>query len=248
MVRSVKKALDVLWVIAESDSPLTLTEAAEYSGLPVPTARRLLATLAERSLVEREGNRYRLGVRAYELGMRAERSLGLIGASRPHLRRLADAAGENANLAILDGTEVVYLACEECSRMVRAFTVQGARVAAHATGVGKVLLSGLSDDGVMKLYEGVGLERFTRKTVASTEALMAEIRQARAHGYAADEGEREDGVSCLAAPVKDHKGAIVAAVSVSGPSSRLAGSRDRVVSLVMECGRRISQDLGWRGA
>ena len=248
MVRSVKKALDVLWVIAESDSPLTLTEAAVSSGLPVPTTRRLLATLAEFSLIERDGKRYRLGVRAYELGTRAERSLGLIGASRPHLRRLSDSAGENANLAVLDGAEVVYLACEECSRMVRAFTVQGARVAAHATGVGKVLLSGLSDDDIMKLYAGKQLERYTKNTIASAQELLAEVRRARAQGYASDEGEREEGVCCLAAPVRDHRGTIVAAVSVSGPSSRLVESKGRVASQVVECGRRISQDLGWRGA
>ena len=244
-VRSVKKAVDVLLAVAESDRPLTLTEAAIAAGIPVPTARRLLVTLAESSLVKREGNRYRLGVRAYELGKRAERALGLIGASRPHLRRLADAVGENANLAVLDGTEVVYLVCEECSRMVRAFTVQGARVPAHATGVGKALLSGLSDEEIAGLYPQERLQQFTAKTISTVQELLAEVRQARDLGYAADEGEREEGVYCLAAPVRDHRGQIVAAVSVSGPSSRLAKSRNQVRSMVLECARQISTDLGW---
>ncbi len=144
-VRSVQKAIDILIAVAEESGPATLTEIATKVRIPVATASRLLHTLTLASLLRRDGKGYTLGIRAFEIGKKAEKGLDLIGVSRPHLRSLADRTGENANLAVLDGTDVVYLICEECSRMMRAFTVSGARVSAHATCVGKVLLSGLLD-------------------------------------------------------------------------------------------------------
>ncbi len=244
-VQSVRKAVDVLLVVAQGDGPVSLTEAATKAGIPVPTARRLLFTLTETSLVKRDGKGYSLGIRAFEIGKKAEKVLDLISVSRPHLRALADRTGENANLAVLDGTDVVYLACEECTKMVRAFTVQGARVSAHATGVGKVLLSGLKDSEIEDLYSERPLPKFTSRTVVTLEGLLAEVRKARQTGSAVDEGEREEGVLCVAAPVRDYAGRVVAAVSVSGPSARF-GKRVAVSrSMTLECASHISSDLGW---
>ena len=244
-VESVRKAVAVLLVVAQSDRPLSLTEVAREAGIPVPTARRLLLTLTGSSLLKRDGKDYGLGIRAFEIGKKAEKALDLIGVSRPHLRVLADQTGENANLAVLDGADVVYLACEECSKMVRAFTVQGARVSAHATGVGKVLLSGLKDAQIAEIYAGKPLPKFTSRTVGTLDGLLAEVRMARESGYAVDEGEREEGVLCFAAPVRDYAGRVVAAVSVSGPSARFGEHRSESVSTTSECAARISAELGW---
>lgn len=245
-VQSVRKAVDILLAVAGNDGPVTLTEAAAKSGIPIATARRLLGTLVDTSLVRREGKGYSLGVRAYEIGKKAEAALSF-GGSRAYLRRLADRTGENANLAILDGTDVVYLVCEECSKVVRAFTVQGARVPAHATGVGKVLLSGLTGAEIEALYRGKSLESFTPRTMVTLETILAEARQARELGYAMDEGEREEGVLCVAAPVRDYWGRVVAAVSVSGPSARLGKARAECRRLTLECAADISKNLGWDG-
>jgi len=246
-VRSVRKAVGVLVAVAESHGPISLTEVAAKAGIPIATASRLLATLTETSLLKRNGKGYSLGVRAFEIGKSAEKVLDLIEISRPHLRFLADETGENANLAVLDGTDAVYLACEECSKMVRAFIVQGARVPAHATGVGKVLLSGLEDAEIEEAYRGATLVRFTSRTVTGVEELLGEVRKARENGYAPDEGEREEGVLCFAAPIRDYDGRIAAAVSVSGPSSRLGRSRAGSQRKTLECAKRISIELGWDG-
>ncbi len=244
-VRSVEKAIDVLFAVAESGGPVTLTEVAGKAGIPVATASRLLTTLTKSSLVKRDGKGYSLGIRSFEIGKEAERGLDLIGISKPHLRTLADRTGETANLAVLDGQDVVYLACEECSKMMRTFTVQGARVSAHATGVGKVLLSGLNEDQIRAVYREKQLYKYTSRTVDTVDSLLAEARLARERGYAFDEGEREEGVLCVAAPIREYAGRVVAAVSVSGPSSRLRRQRDACSDLTKECAARISAELGW---
>ncbi|MGE5579327.1 MAG: IclR family transcriptional regulator [Bacillota bacterium] len=244
-VRSVQKAIDILLAVAESGGPVTLTETATKARIPVATASRLLHTLTQASLLRRDGKGYTLGIRAFEIGKKAEKGLDLIGVSRPHLRALADRTGENANLAVLDGTDVVYLICEECSRMMRAFTVSGARVSAHATGVGKVLLSGLPDSQISRLYEGVSLPKFTSRTVDSLERLLSEVRLVRQRGYAVDEGEREDGVLCFAAPVRNYSGRVIAAVSISGPTSRLERRKSESRSMTQDSAARISAEMGW---
>lgn len=246
-VAAVKKAVEVLLAVSEGPEPVSLSEVSLRTGVPIATARRLLLTLVETSLIRREGKGYSLGVRAFEIGKRAEERIDLIEVAKPHLRRLSDETGENANLAVLDGTDVVYLTCEECSKMVRAFTVSGARVPAHATGVGKVLLSGLSDDEIQELYKDVPFVRFTGRTVSALPDLLEEVREARERGYALDEGEREDGVLCVAAPVREYGGRMVAAVSVSGPSARLQRQRTPAQKKTLECASAISRSLGWRG-
>lgn len=245
-VQAVKKAVEVLLAVSDGEGPVTLTEAAQKAEIPIATARRLLLTLVDASLLRREGKTYTLGVRAFEIGKRAEEKIDLISLARPYLKSLTEETGENSNLAVLDGSDVIYLACEECSKMVRAFTVTGARVPAHATGVGKVLLSGLPDEAVRELYKGKPLARFTSRTVDSPDALLAEIQKARTRGYATDEGEREEGVLCVAAPVKDYRGNVAAAVSISGPSARLGRRRVESQRRTMECAARISRNMGWK--
>lgn len=247
-VQAVRKAVDVLFAIAESDQAPSLTEIAAKTGIPVPTASRLLATLTEAALIVKKRKAYALGIRAFEVGKRAERGLDIIELARPHLRALADRTGENANLAVLDGIDVVYLACEECSKMVRAFTVQGARVPAHATGVGKVLLSGLDVAAIERLYGATALRRFTSRTVTSLGDLLQEVARVREAGFALDEGEKEAGVLCIAAPVRDYAGRVMAAVSVSGPTSRLGRHRAVCQKDTLECAKALSIDLGWTGA
>ena len=243
-VEAVRKAVAVLFAVSEGEGPVSLSEVARKTGVPVATARRLLMTLVGASLVRREGKGYTLGVRAFEIGKKAEKKMDLIEIARPHLRRLSDETGENANLAVLDNTDVVYLSCEECSKMVRAFTVTGARVPAHATGVGKVLLAGLSDGEIEALYRGVELVKFTARTVSTLSDLLREVRKARELGFAFDEGEREEGVLCVAAPVREYGGQVKAAVSVSGPSTRLDRQRVLAQGRTLECASAISRHLG----
>jgi len=198
-VNSVRKAVEVLIVVAEEEAPVTLSQVSHKTGLPLATAKRILDTLSGVNLVRKEGKRYSLGLLAFEIGKRAERAMDLPVLAKPYLEKLREETGENANLAILQGSDVVYLACAESFKMMRTFTVPGARVPAHATGVGKVLLSALSDEEIRRLYDGKPLTGFTPKTVTDIEVLLRQLEKAREQGFALDEGEREEGVVCVAA-------------------------------------------------
>ncbi len=231
--------------IAGEDKPLSLTEVATRTELPIATASRLLSTLTAQHVLVKEGRQYRLGLRAFEIGKRAERRIDLIRVAAPHLEELAAEAGESANLAVLDGTEVVYLSCVESGRMMRTFTVPGARVPAHATGVGKALLSGLKDSQIRELYRNKSLNRFTPKTLTNLDELLEEVEKSRQTGYSFDEGEKEEGVLCIAAALRDYSGKIAAAISVSGPASRMGRHLPESARLVLLYARRVSRDLGW---
>lgn len=287
-VRSVEKAVEVLVVVAEAPEPVSLTDVASQTGLPVATAKRFLDTLTKTHLLSKKSKLYSPGIRLFEIGKKAEQRMDLVSLAMPYLIKLRDKVGESANLAVLDKTDVVYLASVESPRMMRTFTVPGARVPAHCTGVGKVLLAQKSDKELRKLYEecispqhsgsvalgsvnssmplcdtrlqspkaGLGspdsatvkLQRFTSNTITSVDILIEEINKVRKLGYATDKGEREDGVVCIAAPVRDYSGSTVAAVSISGPASRLDDEgMFEVRAYVIECGQDITRSLGGTG-
>lgn len=253
----------MLIAVVEAPEPVTLTYVASNTGFPIATAKRLLDTLTKTRLLSKKDKLYSPGIRLFEIGKKAEQQMDLVSAAMPCLERLRDNVGESANLAILDNTDVIYVASVESPRMMRTFTVPGARVPAHCTGVGKVLLSGQSDFKLREsyaVYDSSGLlgapdspectgtaklQQFTPRTITSVNHLFEEIKKVRQLGYATDDGEREKGVVCIAAPVRDYALSMVAAVSVSGPASRLhKDALDKARAHVIECGRAISRNLG----
>jgi DNA-binding IclR family transcriptional regulator len=139
----------------------------------------------------------------------------------PILERLVQRTGETGHVAVLDGAESVTVAVVDGWRSVRMHSRVGERSPAHATAIGKALLSGLADDEVRARYGGRALERRTPRTIRSVGSLLGHLAGARAEGWAADAEELETGLRCVAAPVSDHTGAVVAAVGLSGPAGRL---------------------------
>lgn len=218
-VQSVERAIALTGSLAAT-SPASLSELAERNGLPVTTTHRLLATLAAHDWVRRlPGGDYVPGPALVTLGAAARRAVDPL--VEPALHDLAEASGETANYAVLDGDAVLYLAQQQSTRMMRMFTEVGARVPAHATAVGKVLLAGLDDGGLDAALQRAHLEATTPRTVTDPRRIRELVVAARHDGYAVDDEERELGVRCVAVPVCDELGRTVAAVSVSGPASRV---------------------------
>jgi IclR family transcriptional regulator, acetate operon repressor len=217
-VQSVERALDVLELLAGA-GPLGLSDVAAGAGLPEGTAHRLLRTLIVRGYV-RQGHdrRYALGTRPLGLGDAARRAT--VAGSTPFLARLVEISGETANLAVLEGDHVVYVAQVPSAHRLRLFAEVGRHVAAHSTAVGKVMLAGLSDREVSELVARTGLPPRTPRTLTSASALLDELARIRRTGWAVDDEEEETGVRCVAVPVLDD-GRVVAAMSVSGPTSRM---------------------------
>jgi IclR family acetate operon transcriptional repressor len=239
MVQSLDRALDVLEALAESDDEITISQLTERVGLPLGTVHRLLSGLVERGYAaqDRETRLYGPGPRLLEIGARAaaNRRFTLSRIARPALQELTAATDETSNLLTLQGDEGVYSEQVSSARLVRMFTEVGQRVPLYCTGGGKAILSGLTPDELGAYLARTTLRAFTPKTLAAPDALRAELQQARAQGFALDDEERELGVCCVAAPIFDRLGRCVAALSISGPTSRLPLER------AAELGPRVRQ-------
>jgi len=223
-VQSLERALDLLEALALGRE-LGITELAASAGLAPSTTHRLLATLVKRGYVTHNAanGRYLLGFKLAEVGSGLEHRLSrLRAAARPHLEAIQRETGETVNLVVLDADRVVYVDQVEGSRSVRMFTAVGASAPAHTTGSGKAIMAFGAPDELHRRYAGrEPLARLTPRSLTTIEALEQDFARIRRRGYAVDNEEHEDGVGCVACPVFDHTGAPIAAMSVSGPTSRI---------------------------
>ncbi|MEJ1090454.1 IclR family transcriptional regulator [Microbacterium istanbulense] len=227
-VQSVARAFDLLEALAASEGEDTLAALADRCGLAVPTAHRLLGTLQRRGYVRRlEDRRYALGAGLIGLGRVAVPPLA--DAAMPVLRELEDAFHETANLAVLDGDLVLYVAQVPSRQRMRMFTEVGRRVLPHSTGVGKAMLSAMAEPHVRSLVARTGLPSFTPSTLTDPDAFVADLRASRHRGFAVDDSEQEVGVRCIAVVVPGLPSPT--AVSISGPAARIT---DAIVPEVVE--------------
>lgn len=226
-VQSVGRALNLLERIVEADRELGLRELSVASDLAVATVHRLLTVLTELGYVRRNPvtRRYGVGHRAFSLASAIRRQGGLRDKSLPFLRELMVLTQESANLAVLDGDQITYLAQVQPPRLVRMFTQVGNHGPLHATGTGKAILAHLPDAERARLIARLTLARFTARTITQPPELEAELDRVRSRGYALDEGEFEEAVHCLAVPVFDAARHVIAALSVSGPMGRVTPER-----------------------
>ena len=240
-VQSVERTFALLELLAAAGGESSVSELAAGSGLPQPTIHRLVRTLVDLGYVRQlPSRRYSLGAGLIHLGDSASGMLAAM--ARPRLGELVEAVGETANLSMLDGDKVVYVAQVQSRHAMRMFTEVGRRVHLHSTGVGKVLLAQLDDRAVATLVDRVGLPAQTDRSITDPQAFAAEIRRARRRGYAVDDGEQELGVRCVAVPVLDAPGAF--ALSVSGPAVRMTAELvDRAVPALQSAASRLAGDL-----
>jgi IclR family acetate operon transcriptional repressor len=247
-VQSLVRALTLLNRIAESPGDgATLTELAQQVGLPASTAHRLLTTLEQERYVKfnPEGRVWSVGVQAFVTGCSFTKTRSLVQLARPHLRHLMEESGETTNLAVEDEGEAVYLAQVECRQMMRVFARPGSRVPLHCSAVGKAILSAISDKRLSKILHQRGMPRLTVKTITAPAALRAGLDRIRVAGYAVDDEEHAAGLRCIAAPIFDETGDVVAAVSASGPMVRIDDERiGQLGTLVLATACEISAALG----
>lgn len=217
-VQSVDRAFTLLERLADAGGPLTLSELADLTGLPMPTIHRLLRFLGSQGYVRQEpSKRYALGLRMIRFGQSASRGLG--SWATPYLAGLVGKFGETTNMAMLEGDSCVYVAQVPSPQSMRMFTEVGRVVMPHCTGVGKAILSMLPDAEVTALLARTGMPARTAHTLVTPEAMLGKLAQARDLGYTLDDGEQELGVRCVAVPLIGLP--FLAAISVSGPSSRV---------------------------
>jgi IclR family acetate operon transcriptional repressor len=245
-VRSVDRAAALLLALGESQGPSGVTELARRLGLHKSTASRLLATLERRGLVEQddETGKYRLGLVVIRLAERAERTLDLRGLAMPELERLARLTHETTGLSILDGDSCLAVAHVDGPNLVAVGDWTGRSAPLHCIASGKVLMATLAEREVARVVRR-GLPRYTDRTIIELEPLLEELARVRRRGYATAIGEYEAGLNAVAAPVRDARGQVIAAVDVWGPAFRLTPRRiPELANQVREAAAAISRRLG----
>ena len=224
--QSVERALAVLSAFDDSHTELGVAELSRRLGLHKSTVSRLAAALERSRFLRRYDDRYRLGNEVVRLGTVALEGYDVVTSARPAMERLSRLSGETVNLAVADGDWVLNVAEIPSTFIVSSSGGwSGRRTAPHAVANGKVLLA----FGALSLPEAAPLRRFTSRTVTSRRRLGSELDKVRRQGYALAVGELEDGLAAVAVPAFDPDGRCVAALSVSGPESRLSpAALDRI--------------------
>src|SRR5262245_42626198 len=247
IIQSVSHALDVLEQFSGEAEELGVTELSKRLKLHKNNVFRLLATLESRGYIEqnRTTENYRLGIRCLQLGQSYLQHMGLLRQARPILLDLVRQVRETAYLAVLRRAAVVPVEVIEADRSVRIVSQLGEALPLHATAAGKVHLAFESEDDLKGLLPD-GLPRFTDRTLVERQPLVQQLRSVASNGYAVDMGEHLEEVRAVAAPVRDYARAVVGALAVTAPSSRLTQERidKEIAPLVQKAGRELSARLG----
>jgi DNA-binding IclR family transcriptional regulator len=249
-VPAVTRALDILELFLDRPS-LSAPQITERLGLPRTTAHELLTTLVDRGYLEAvvgAPTRFRLGLRLFQLGSQFADRLDLVREAQDAAADIAAACDETVHVAVLDGTDVVYVAKVDSTHPVRMVSAVGRRLPAHCTAVGKMLLSGLTDEAIEARFpRGRALPAMTPQSIASPVRLRAHLADVRRQGVAYDECESNDAVRCVAAGVHDHTARMVAAMSISVPSIRWTDENAAAwTELIGRGARGLSERLGYR--
>lgn len=245
IVKPVDKALQVLTLLAEADSDLSLKEISSRSGLPKTTAFRYLYTLGAHGYVTHSDDTdlYRLGPRSWQLGQASGQYARLLEVATPLMQALRDRFDETINLGVLSRTDIVYLGIVESRRALRLQATIGGRDPAYSTSLGKAMLAFLPENQ-RDLHLPVRMTARTEQTLTSRRALYDELTQTQARGYALEVGENEEGACCVGAPIFNRQGQVIAAVSVSAPASRITHQQIPVIGqAVIDTAATIAHQL-----
>ncbi|TFG80170.1 MAG: IclR family transcriptional regulator [Spirochaetales bacterium] len=227
-------------------SSSNLEELAHATGLAKPTVYRFLITLRELGYVKKDDtDRWFLTMRLFTIGSKALDHIELTAVARPIARALSADLGETVHMGILDENEGLYILKIESRFTIRMYSRVGKKIPLYCTAIGKTLLADMDDSARAKAISAIKLVPFTPNTIRDVTALEIELEKIRAEGIATDNEEHESGVTCQAAPIYDHSGRVVAALSVSWPVFRFdVTRRDEYAKKIQEAASEISAVLG----
>ncbi len=244
--RAYGRVIDVLDLLASSQEGLTGSDVSRHLDLPKSTVFLLLDQLRDRGVLalDPESRRFSIGPGLTRLAWRVVGVLDLLRVARPHLERLSLETGEDVYLAVRHGTQFVYVDKVEGTQSVQLNTRLGVPRPLHATAPGKLFLAFGPSDLLGRVVEEHGLPAVTSSTITDVDRLQEELTRIRQRGYSISEAENVEGISALAAPVRDHTGRVVAAVNIATIRTRAAVRRDLLVDRLVAASRRASDALG----
>ncbi len=248
LVQSVDRALQILTAYETEGHELSILQLSQKVHLPKSTVHRLLATLANRGFIEQNsatGN-YRLGLKLHSLGSRVVLTRNLTTEAGPIVRQLVERFGETVSISVLDGIETVIVEKMESEQAMRVTSQIGKRNPIHCSGSGKMLLALQSPEEIERILALAPLDRYTDKTITDPGQLKENLDEIRRNGYAVDDEEIQPDQICIAAPIRDYRGAAFAAMTISGPATRIRSKDVEVVAAtIQKAANEISERLGW---
>jgi len=246
-VQTLERALDIIELLSLQKEGLGVTDIGSRLSLHKSTVHRLLSSLGSRGYIEKDNDRslYRLGLKIVEISSLRLNQLELKTEATVHLRHLAETCARPVHLAILSGCDAVYIEKIEPQTSIRMYSQIGRRIPVYCSALGKILLSGLDDAALNKTISELKFERFTHTTRENGAILLAEVVEVRKKGWAFDDEEHEEGIRCVAAPIRDYTGKVIAAVSTSGDKRSINPTeKDPVVKAVIAAAATISRRMG----
>jgi len=244
---SVEKAFVILEFLANKADPIELSALSRALSINKSTAYRYLTTLESLGYVIKDADTscYTLGSKALWLASKFLNNLDLRNQAHPILRKLSEETGETVHLAYLDNFEVVYVDKIDGKSPVKMASRIGNRMPAHCTGLGKALMAFLPETDWQKYIDRVGLKYHTRNTITQPKEFFDHLRMIRERGYSIDNSENEEGIRCVALPVRNHEGKVIAAISIAGWVISMTPDRDETLARIgQKYSQLISEKLG----
>jgi len=249
-IKVLDKTFSILDILIQHGSSMHMTEISKKLDLYPSTTHRILDTLKHWGYIEQDPHtqKYQLGLKALELGMAKLHQMDLVREATPYLKELVKQCNETVHLGVLEGGEVLYLAKEESSQTIRMISYVGKRAPLHCTALGKVLLAYLSAEERKKILGEKVLPRLTENTITDKMELEKELGKVREQGFALDREENEKDVRCVAAPIRNYLGEVIAALSISSPIFRIdKNAQNNLKVALIEVSEKISKRLGYNG-
>lgn len=237
----------MLKLFSAQEPRLSVTEISLRLEIPKSTTHNILKSLLAEGLIEKiDGDAYALGTDIIALSQSVRVNVEIRDRAAPHIRALADLAGESVYLTIKEGDHILYIYAVESSRRLIARTAVGDRMYLHSTGVGKAILGHLSEEEVRGIAERTGLPAVTDRTITNIDDLLTEMRAIKARGYSIDDGENEVGNFCIGAPIYGPRHNVIGGCSIAGTDPEIIGSRISELSrALLATALDISRNLGY---
>jgi IclR family pca regulon transcriptional regulator len=245
-VQGVQRAFAVLKTFSEECPEQTISDVAARTGLARAVARRYLLTLNELEYVAQKGPYFSLTPKVLDIGFSYLSTMSVATVGRPYMEKVADTLRESCSMSVLDGREIVYIARVSAKRLYGSNISIGSRLPAHCTSMGKVFLSNLTAAELEAFFAAGPLRPMTNRSICDPSRLREVIAEVRAKRWAWNDGESEDGIRGVAAPIVDRAGNVRAAINVAGLASRvsLKELRGKHLTVLLRAAEDISRALG----
>ncbi len=249
LIQSIERAADVLELFLISSEELSVKEMSDRLGLSKSTVHGIIKTLEYRGYLKQDPNnlKYKLGLKLFELGNKVSAQFDLSKIARPIIKELVDDLKETVHLVVFERGEVIYVEKIDGPQAIRIYSQVGKKAPIHCTGVGKSILAFQDEEEIERLLSNTELKPYTEFTMTDKEEVKKHLQTIREQGYATDDEEIELGLKCVAAPIFDHYGKAIAAISCAAPKFRMGDERQtEIIRRMKEAAAMISRNMGYQ--